>query len=193
MNIKGTTLLILQGDLLKQPVEAIVNAANSFLKGGGGVDGAIHRAAGPELAEACRRYKQERGISNIEVGDAVLTESFEIQESNPKIRYVIHAVGPNCVVAAQNRDKENILKKAYQNSLERAREEGIRSIAFPAISTGIYGYSFNEAQRTAMKAIEEYLERDPGYFKEVRLIYYSESDFKSAQAIWDELFTKRPA
>jgi O-acetyl-ADP-ribose deacetylase (regulator of RNase III) len=190
MIIKGTTLRIIQGDLLKQPVEAIVNAANPSIEGGGGVDGAIHRAAGPELAEACRLYKKKQGIEKIEVGDAVLTESFGIREKNPEIRYVIHTVGPNCGVASQNKNKEILLKKAYQNSLERAREKEIRSIAFPAISTGIYSYPFKEAQRTAMKAIEEYVERHAGFFNEIYLTYYSESDFKSAQLIWDELSTR---
>ena len=188
MSIKGTTLKIVQGDLLKQPVEAVVNAANPSIEGGGGVDGAIHRAAGPELAEACRRYKKERGIEKIEVGEAVLTEAFGITENNPKIRYVIHTAGPNCGIASQKEEKEKHLKNAYQNSLEKARQKGIRSVAFPAISTGIYKYPFKEAQTVAMKAIEEYLVRYPGDFSEILLVYYSESDFKSAELIKSELF-----
>lgn len=186
MIIKGTTLRIVCGDILKQPVEAIVNAANSFLEGGGGIDGAIHRAAGPQLVEACRRYKKEHGIFKIEVGEAILTESYEIKKSNPHILYIIHTVGPNCAVASQNGERKKLLNMAYQNSLARAHEKHVTSIAFPAISTGIYSYPFEEAQIVALKAIEAYLEKYPGHFKDVLLTYFSQSDFQTAKTIWSK-------
>ena len=162
MIIKGTTLHIVQGNILKQEVEAIVNAANSFLEGGGGVDGMIHLAAGPKMLEACRLYKKKHNISRIEVGDAIITESFGIRSITPKIHFVIHTVGPNCNISSQNKVKEKLLQKAYLNSLERAREMNIHSVAFPAISTGIYSYPFKEAQIVAMNTIADYLERWPG-------------------------------
>lgn len=181
-----TTIQIIQGDLLKQEVEAIVNAANIHLEGGGGIDGMIHSAAGPELLEACRQYKKDHHISSIRVGEAVVTDSFHIQELTPTIRYVVHTVGPDCHNSTQNEKREELLRNAYQNTLEKAHEKGIRSIAFPAISTGIYSYPFKEAQIVALNAVEDYLEEHPDHFSEVLLVYYSKKDFNEAQEVWRE-------
>jgi O-acetyl-ADP-ribose deacetylase len=188
-DINGTVLRIVQGDLVKQDVEAIVNAANPFIEGGGGVDGRIHQAAGPELKEACRRYKKEHKIDRIQVADAMLTDSFTIRKLTPKIQYVIHTVGPDCRVASQREDKEHLLQGAYLNALELAREKGIQSIAFPALSTGAYSYPFWEAQHVALAAIKEYLNNHPHAFSEVLLVYYSEEDFQNAARVWDEIIT----
>ena len=176
-------LKIVQGNLLEQDVEAIVNAANSFLEGGGGIDGLIHNAAGPELVEACRQVKKAHHISHLEVGGAILTPAFNISH----IKAIIHTVGPNCSVLSQEKQKASLLKKAYQSSLEVAREEGLRSIAFPAISTGIYRYPFEEAQKVAFEAILAYLDEHPGHFSEIRLVYYALSDFERAQQVWIQM------
>lgn len=139
---------IIQGDITRLEVDAIVNAANSRLRGGGGVDGAIHRAAGPELLAYLRRF------DGCPTGSAVLTPAFDL-----KARFVIHAVGP----VYGDPDHAKLLASAYETSFRLARDEGsIRSIAFPAISTGVYGYPKEAAARIAlarMGANEAHFER----------------------------------
>jgi O-acetyl-ADP-ribose deacetylase len=185
--IHKSVLKIVQGDIVKQQVEAIVNAANPSIEGGGGVDGRIHHAAGPELADACRQYKKEHKIDKIKVAEAVLTPAFNIKNHTPTIQYVIHTVGPDCRVASQREERENLLKEAYLNSLEIAREQGIQSVAFPAISTGVYSYPFWEAQHVALQAIKGYLASHPNVFSEVLLVYYSEGDFRNALRVWEKI------
>lgn len=131
-----------KGDITKLEVDAIVNAANKSLLGGGGVDGAIHRAAGPELKEACRK------LNGAETGEAKLTEGFDLPAN-----YVIHAVGP--VYRDGKHDEPEKLRDCYKNSIKVAKENGIKSIAFPAISTGIYGYPLEEASEIAIRAVYE--------------------------------------
>jgi O-acetyl-ADP-ribose deacetylase len=186
--IEGSLLKILQGDLVRQEVEAIVNAANPLIEGGGGVDGKIHQKAGPALAQACKNYKEKKKISKIKVADVLITDSFDIQKETPAIRYVIHTVGPDCRVTEEREAKEELLQTAYVNVLDLARDCGIHSIAFPAISTGAYNFPFWEAQQVAIKAIKEYLESYPKSFFEVRLVYYSEEDFENAERVWNEVF-----
>ena len=135
---------LIEGDIVAQDVDALVNAANRSLLGGGGVDGAIHRAAGPELLAACRT------LGGCPTGEARLTRGF-----NLKARFVIHAVGP--VYRGHPRDAE-LLASAHRSSLELARQHNLRSIAFPAISTGAYGYPLDEAGEVALRAVERYLE-----------------------------------
>jgi len=136
------TLEIVQGDITKQPdMEAIVNAANAQLMPGGGVAGAIHRAAGPELAEACRP------LAPIRPGQAVITPGFRLPN-----RYVIHVLGP---VYGRDVPSDQILAEAYRNALKLADEHGIRSVAFPAISTGVFGYPMEEAAEVALKTVLE--------------------------------------
>ena len=139
------TIEILQADITTLDVDAIVNAANSGLRGGGGVDGAIHRAAGPELLAACRK------IGGCPTGHAVRTPGFRL-----KARFVIHAVGP--VYKAQ-RDAESarLLASCYRRSLEIAREHALESVAFPGISTGIYGYPIDAAATISVAAVLEFL------------------------------------
>jgi O-acetyl-ADP-ribose deacetylase (regulator of RNase III) len=138
---------IVQGDITKLAVDAIVNAANSSLLGGGGVDGAIHRAAGPELLEACRK------LGGCPTGEARLTEGYRLPA-----RYVIHAVGP--VWTGGNNDEDALLASAYRASLTLAVRHGLRSIAFPAISTGAYGFPLERAVPIALNTVQAFLEND---------------------------------
>ena len=127
---------IVQGDITQASVDVIVNAANSQMLGGGGVDGAIHRAAGPKLLEACKKVKAENGI-RCPTGDARITDA-----GNLKTKYVIHTVGP---IYRIDKNPENLLTSAYLNCLNLAMSHGCKSIAFPAISCGVYGYPPQEA------------------------------------------------
>ena len=144
VQINQSILELVEGDITKQEVDAIVNAANSSLLGGGGVDGAIHRAAGRELLVACRP------LGGCQPGSAKITPGFRLQA-----RYVIHAVGP--VYRGGNQGESDLLASAYRTSLELASENGLRSIAFPAISTGVYSYPMTEAARISLKTVSEYL------------------------------------
>ena len=145
----GKTIFFLEeGDITQQETEAIVNAANSRLAGGGGVDGAIHRAGGPAIMEACRQ------IGYCPTGQAVITTG-----GNLKARYVIHTVGP--IYSGGNRGEAQLLASAYRESLKLAHQKGIRSVAFPSLSTGAYGYPLEEAAWIAVKTVAEYLKEHP--------------------------------
>jgi O-acetyl-ADP-ribose deacetylase len=142
---------IIQGDITTLDVDAIVNAANERMLGGGGVDGAIHRAAGPDLLAVCRRVPEVRPGVRCPTGEARLTAGFRLPA-----RYVIHTVGP--VWSGGSRGEPRLLADCYRNSLEIARNEQLRSIAFPAISCGIYGYPIDEAATIAVREVRAFLE-----------------------------------
>ena len=151
-----------QGDITRLEVDAIVNAANTKLLGGGGVDGAIHRAAGPQLLEECRT------IGGCPTGEARITGGY-----NLPARHVIHTVGP--VYGGRPRDKQ-LLTNCYLNSLTLAVENNLRSVAFPAISCGVYGYPIKDACKIAVDTSIEFLERNPSLEK-IIFIQFSEKDY----------------
>jgi len=142
---------IIQGDITKLDVDAIVNAANERMLGGGGVDGAIHRAAGPQLLEACRRVPEVRPGVRCPTGEARLTPGFRLAA-----RYVLHTVGP--VWSGGSRGEPELLAACYRNSLAIARDQECRSIAFPAISCGVYGYPIEEAATIAVREVRAFLD-----------------------------------
>jgi O-acetyl-ADP-ribose deacetylase (regulator of RNase III) len=160
--------MILVGDITKQQVDAVVNAANSTLLGGGGVDGAIHRTGGPKILEECREIRRSRFPEGLPTGEAVITSGGEL----PAL-YVIHTVGP--VKGAQGGRDAELLAACYWNSLALAVQHNLSSVAFPSISTGVYGYPREEAAAVSSKAIEEYLTAD-NTLKEVRLVFYELDD-----------------
>ena len=169
-----TKIELIKGDITKIHADAIVNAANSSLLGGGGVDGAIHRAGGPSILEECRRIVARQG--NCKTGEAVITTAGHLPA-----KYVIHTVGP-VWNGGENHEAEK-LANCYRNSLQLAVDHGCRSVAFPGISTGIYGYPKEEAARIAVKTVREFLQGDGSLEK----VIFVASDEESYDVIQDEL------
>jgi O-acetyl-ADP-ribose deacetylase (regulator of RNase III) len=165
-------LLAVRGDITQETTDAIVNAANSSLAPGGGVCGAIHRAAGPELARACGQ------LGDCPTGDARITPGFGLKAS-----HVIHAVGP--VWHGGDKGEPEELASCYRRSLELADEYGLRSIAFPAISTGIYGYPLDQATEIAVRTVRESLPSHPNV-ELVRFVCFSEADLREYQKVLTE-------
>jgi O-acetyl-ADP-ribose deacetylase len=161
-------LLIKVGDITKEDVDAVVNAANGTLMGGGGVDGAIHRAGGSAILEACKEIRRTQFPDGLPTGRAVITTAGKMTA-----RHVIHTVGP--VYGRGGNDKAELLAACYRNSLALAAENGLMSVAFPAISTGVYGYPLDEAATVSSRAIEQFLSTDNS-IKEVRLVFFGAGD-----------------
>lgn len=156
--IGKTKLTLMQGDITRQQTEAIVNAANSSLMGGGGVDGAIHQAGGPAILEECKKIAAKIGW--LPAGEAVITTGGNLPAS-----YVIHTVGP--IWRGGDQGESRILENAYRNSLKLAQDQGIRSISFPSISTGAYGYPVEKAAKIAIMTVKDFIDQNPGVFEEV--------------------------
>ena len=156
------------GDITKEVVDVIVNAANGTLMGGGGVDGSIHRAGGPEILAACKEIRRTRYPDGLPTGQAVITTGGKLPA-----KHVIHTVGP--VYGRGGADKAELLAGCYLNSLSLTVEHGLKSIAFPAISTGVYGYPLAEAAKVSSQAIEKSLRADTS-IEEVRLVFFGASD-----------------
>lgn len=161
---------IMLGDITEQDVDVIVNAANSTLMGGRGVDGAIHRKGGPEILEECRTLRQEEWPGGLPSGRAVITTGGLL-----KARYVIHTVGP--VWRGGGSGEEKTLGECYRNCLEIAEAKTLRSIAFPSISTGAYGYPVGRASKVALSSVRRFTE-ERGWPPEVRLILFSHGDLE---------------
>jgi O-acetyl-ADP-ribose deacetylase (regulator of RNase III) len=164
----GGRVVVKVGDITKEDADTIVNAANGSLMGGGGVDGAIHRAGGRAILEQCKELRRTKFPEGLPTGQAALTTAGKMTA-----RYVIHTVGP--VYGGGGKEKAALLAACYRNSLRLAVKEGMTTIAFPAISTGIYGYPPEEAARVSSRAVEEFLKADAS-IEEVRLIFFSPRD-----------------
>lgn len=174
--INGSLFRIYRGDITEQECDAIVNAANARLAGGGGVDGAIHQAAGPTIMEQCRQ------IGGCPVGQAVVTSAGEL-----KAKYIIHTVGPMWTGGFEN--EPELLRSAYEQSLRHAVEHNAESIAFPCISTGAYGFPKDKAAHIAFQTIVDFLNQSEAV-KEVRVVVFSTSDFKDYEAADKEIISK---
>jgi O-acetyl-ADP-ribose deacetylase len=167
----GTTLVLLRGNIVDVQVDAIVNAANSALAGGGGVDGALHRAAGPTLMDECRK------IGGCPTGSAVATSAGRL-----KAQYVFHAVGP---IYGHHRDAAKLLAEAYEACLDLAEQYQVTSIAFPSISTGVYGYPLKEAAPIALQTVLEHC-KQPTSLQQVMFVLFSNDDY----AVYEHTLTE---
>ena len=176
-----TKVRLVMGDITEMATDAIVNAANSSLMGGGGVDGAIHRKGGPKILAECRKIRETEWPDGLPAGKAVLTSG-----GNLKAKFVIHTVGP--VWQGGARHEPEILTSAYENSLRTAVANGLRSVAFPSISTGAYGYPVAAASRIAVKTIKAFLKKEDS-FAEVIFVLFSDRDLKTYEVAATELLT----
>src|SRR5205823_9917773 len=163
----GPRVVLVRGDITEQDVDAVVNAANSSLMGGGGVDGAIHRKGGTRILEECKRIRAERHPDGLPTGRAVATTAGDL-----KARWVIHTVGP---VYAKSEDRSDLLASCHIESLRVADEVGAETVAFPAISTGVYGYPLDEAAPLAVKAVREAQTK----VREVRFVLFGRDAYEA--------------
>jgi O-acetyl-ADP-ribose deacetylase (regulator of RNase III) len=170
MTVNKTKLSMIQGDITKQATDAIVNAANSSLMGGGGVDGAIHRAGGPVILEECKKIVAQQG--RLPTGKAVITTGGNLQA-----RYVIHTVGPFWHGGRGN--EAELLKSAYYECLKLATEHKLASIAFPSISTGAYGYPVDEAAKIAVSTVVSFLKEQATSLKNVVFVLFDSRTYQS--------------
>jgi len=173
VTINKSRVVLVQGDITTETTQAIVNAANSRLAGGGGVDGAIHAAGGPSIMAECRK------IGGCPTGEAVITTG-----GNLKAQYVIHTVGP--IYRGGTHGEEKLLSSAYRKSLELASKKGIRSISFPSISTGAYAYPTRDAARVALKTVVDYLADHPEV-ELVRFVLFGAVDLEVYEAVLKDL------
>lgn len=168
MILMESKLTVVKGDITKMNVDAIVNAANHSLLGGGGVDGAIHRAAGRELYEECKT------LGGCNTGDAKITKGYKLPA-----KYVIHTVGP--IYGREGGNEADLLANCYKNSLTLAVAHNVRTIAFPSISTGAYGYPIETASKIAVTTVKNFLDEKKGYVEKVYFVTFSDTDFKIYQ------------
>ena len=172
LKIGGTRLVLVQGDITREKVDAIVNAANTGLRGGGGVDGAIHRAGGPAIMEECRAIRDRQG--SCPTGHAVITTAGRLPA-----RHVVHTVGP--VWHDGEHGEPELLRAAYSNSLALAAGHGAKTIAFPSISTGVYGYPIERAAPIALGAARDFALANPA-FEEIRFVLFGAEDLAVYEA-----------
>ncbi len=167
--IESSTILLLLGDITEQGTDAIVNAANSSLMGGGGVDGAIHRIGGTAILEECKSIRKSLP-HGLPVGKAVITTGGRL-----KAKSVIHTVGP--IWKGGDKGEPELLARAYRNSLMLALEKGLKTISFPSISTGAFGYPVEKASRVALRTVLEFIKENAG-IEEVRFVLHSPRDLR---------------
>jgi O-acetyl-ADP-ribose deacetylase len=172
--VAGARIELVLGDITQQATDAIVNAANTTLLGGGGVDGAIHRAGGPSILAECRT------LGGCPTGDARLTRGGRLPA-----KFVVHTVGP--VYRDGRHGEPELLASAYRRSLEVAADHGLRSVAFPSISTGAYRYPIGDAAGVAVRAVAGFLKERPGVLDLVRFVLFSASDLRAYGAVLDRL------
>ena len=178
INIGRVKLSIVQGDITKQATDAIVNAANLSLMGGGGVDGAIHRAGGPAILTECKEIISRQG--RLPTGKAVITTG-----GNLKARQVIHTVGP--VWHGGGSHEAELLASAYQESLRLAAKHNLTSVSFPSISTGAYRYPLAEASKVAVKAVTTFLRQQPGSLREVVFVLFDSRTYEAYSSVLGEI------
>jgi len=182
LTINRTKLTIVQGDITEQVTDAIVNAANPSLMGGGGVDGAIHRAGGPAILEECKKIIARQG--RLPTGKAVITTG-----GNLRARYVIHTVGP--IWHGGSRSEPELLKSAYYECLQLATENKLASISFPSISTGAYGYPVDEAARIALSTVFLLLKEQATSLKDVVFVLFDSRTYQSYCSALHKLVSNR--
>ncbi len=175
ITLNKTTIEIIQGDITKERVDAIVNAANNQLSPGGGVSGAIHRAAGPEL------WEESRTLGGCRTGEAKITKGYKLPA-----KYVIHTVGP---VYSHSKEDPELLSSCYRESLKLALKHGLKSISFPAISTGVFGYPVDEAARVALETIIEFAKNNRG-IETIRMVLFDKKSLDIHDRVLQELSKK---
>ena len=178
--IGKTRISLVHGDITDMDTDAIVNAANSSLIGGGGVDGAIHRKGGPKILEECKQIRSRELPEGLPTGKAIITSG-----GNLKARYVIHTVGP--IWRGGKSGEKELLKDTYLNSLKLAVQKELKSISFPSISTGAYRYPIDEAARIALSTVKEYLEQE-NILEEVNFVLFTEADINTYKDAAREIF-----
>ncbi len=182
VKINDTKLILKIGDITESDTEAIVNAANSTLMGGLGVDGAIHSKGGPRILEECKEIRKTKYPLGLPTGETVITSG-----GNLKAKYVIHTVGPICN-GKMTEDQKNLLKNAYINSLKLASKNNIKSIAFPSISTGAYRCDIKEASKVALQAIIEFLKENPNRFDVIEFILFKKEFYDIYKESLEEIY-----
>lgn len=180
---RNTKISLLQGNIVDQETEAIVNAANTSLMGGGGVDGAIHRAGGPAILQECLAIRKKEWPDGLPTGEAVITKG-----GNLRAKYVIHTVGP--IWYGGTRGEEEKLAACHANSLRVASTKNLKSVSFPAISTGAYGYPISLASKVALNSVKKTLDRNLSpKLEEIRFVLFTISDYSAyvtaAKSVFD--------
>jgi O-acetyl-ADP-ribose deacetylase len=179
ITINQAKLILIQGDITLQKTDAIVNAANPSLMGGGGVDGAIHRAGGPQILEECKRIVAKQG--RLPTGQAVITTG-----GNLAAKWVIHTVGP--IWHGGSNKEAQLLASGYQESLKLAEKHNLKSISFPSISTGVYGYPVEQAAKVALETVKDFLQDEARSIKEVTFVLFDRRTYAAyVKALQDSI------
>ncbi len=184
VNIENKKLVLKVGDITEEETEAIVNAANPTLLGGGGVDGAIHKKGGSKILEECKKIRREQYPNGLPFGEAVITTA-----GNLKAKYVIHTVGPICVSGSLDEERKKLLSNAYKNSLLLADSYKIKTVAFPSISTGAYRCPLDSSSKVALKTVLDLLPKLI-YVEKVVFVLFEESIYKVYKKNLEKLLTE---